>query len=155
MKTFIKKLGIISTFVVILSTLSVPLISYAQTTANTNSNTSLAVNCDGAATTTTNGVEPCDFNALIGTATHLIDWLFYISIPIMVALMAWSGILYMTGNPKNIAKAKGVFMKVAVGFTIMLVAFLVVDTVIGWIGNPSFTTNSSQGPSNPAVFLQN
>ncbi len=132
--------------------LFLPAISFAQT------NTSLVVNCSGTASTTTivNGVttQPCDFNTLIDTGTHLIEWMFYISVPIMVAILAYAGILYMTGLEKNISKAKGMFLKVALGFTIMLVAFVVINTLVGWIGNSSFTTTSNNTPSNPAVLLQ-
>lgn len=132
--------------------LLIPSVSFAQT-SNTNS-MSLAVNCDGTATSTdASGTEPCDFNALIGTGTNLIDWMFYIAVPIMVALLAYAGILYMTGIEKNISHAKSMFIKVAFGFTIMLIAFVCINTLVGWISNSSFTTNSSGGASNPAVFL--
>jgi len=128
----------------------VPTISFAQT-----SNTSLAVNCVATSSVAVNGVPPCDINTLIDTGTHLIEWMFYISVPIMVALFAWAGILYMTGIQKNIDRAKDMFLKVALGFTIMLVAFVLINTLVGWIGNNSFTTTSSGAASNPAVLLNN
>jgi hypothetical protein len=133
----------------------VPAVSFAQTANTTTTNSpSLAINCDGTATTTDSaGEEPCDFNALIGVGTNLIDWMFYIAVPIMVALLAYAGILYMTGIEKNISHAKGMFIKVAMGFTIMLIAFVCINTLVGWIGNSSFTTSSSGSASNPAVLL--
>ncbi len=118
----------------------------------------LVIPCNGSATSTTivNGVSTpaCNFNTLVATASNIIQWFFYISVPIMVALFAYAGILYMTGIEKNISKAKSMFIKVAWGFTIMLVAFVVINTVVGWIGNPSFTTTSSNAASGPAVLLQ-
>jgi hypothetical protein len=135
--------------------LLMPAISFAQT------NTSLVVPCNGTATTTSTilvhgvnqSVPPCDFNTLVATVSHIIQWLFYISVPIMVALFAYSGLLYMTGVQKHIDKAKGVFKNVALGFTIMLVAFVVINTLVGWVGNSGFTTGQDSQPSNPAVLL--
>lgn len=144
-----KKILVVSFFLLI------PALSFAQT-SNTTSNTSLVYNCDGAATSTdSSGTPPCDFTAFINTGTHLIEWMFYVAIPVMVALLAYAGILYMTGVEKNISKAKGMFLKVAGGFTIMLIAYVVVNTFVGWVGNNSFTTTSNNTPSNPAVLLGN
>jgi hypothetical protein len=133
----------------------VPAFVFAQTSNITTGNTSLVVPCVATSSVAVNGVPPCDFNTLIDTGTHIIQWFFYISIPIMVALMAYSGILYMTGVEKNISHAKSMFLKVAGGFTIMLIAFVVINTLVGWITNNNFTTTSSNAPSNPAVLLNN
>jgi hypothetical protein len=150
MKKAMKNFFASSALVLFLMSLSIPAVSFAQTTGAT-----LAYNCDGTATSTdASGTPPCDFNALINTGTNLIEWMFYVSVPIMVALLAYAGILYMTGLEKNISKAKGMFLKVAGGFTIMLIAFVVINTLVGWIGNSSFTTTSGGATSNPAVFLQ-
>jgi len=151
MKTDLKKniARILSSFTIASVLFAVPMISFAQT------NTSLALQCDPTATTTdASGLPPCSFNTLIDAGTRLIDWMFYVSVPIMVALLAYAGILYMTGIEKNIGRAKDMFIKVALGFTIMLVAFVCVNTIVGWIGNSTFTTTSSGAPSNPAVLLQ-
>jgi hypothetical protein len=133
MKTFLNKTVFLSCVLFIL-----PAVSFAQ------SNTSLVVPCNGAATTTdANGVPPCDFNTLILTATHLVQWLFYVSVPIMVALFAYAGILYMTGIGKNIDHAKNIFKYSAIGFTIMLIAFVAVSTVVGWIAPSNANINPS------------
>jgi hypothetical protein len=83
----------------------------------------------------------CDFAALIGTIVSLVNWAFYISIPIAVVLLAWGGLLYITGVPKNIDKAKSMFTAVVVGFVIMVVAWFVVRQAVIWfVDDPAATT---------------
>ena len=85
--------------------------------------------------------QNCGFNDFVATVAHLINWGFYISLPIAVALFAYAGILYISGSEGNIKKGKGIFLKSMIGFIIMLVAFTCVHTVVGWLGN---TTSSGQ-----------
>ena len=92
------------------------------------------VRCDGVVTSS--GEVACDFNYLIKTVNYIIDWMFGLSIPIAVGILAYAGILYMTGVEKNINKAKAMFGKVAIGFAIMLVAFIFVSTTVGWLVRP-------------------
>ncbi len=75
----------------------------------------------------------CDFKALIDTILGLITWMFLISIPIATAMFAWAGLLYMTGISKNISKAKSIFVTTAIGFIIMLVAWIGVRTIVDYI----------------------
>ena len=150
-KTFSHNMGAFAIVSAGLLSFIAPISVFAQT-----SGSSLSYNCNGTATTTdAKGTPPCDFNALINTGTHLVEWMFFIAVPVMVALLAYAGILYMTGIEKNISHAKGMFMKVALGFTIMLIAYVVITTLVGWIGNSAFTTSSNGTASNPAVLLNN
>ncbi len=50
-------------------------------------------------------------------------------------MFAWAGLLYMTGMPKNISKAKSIFLTTVIGFTIMLVAWIGVRTIVDYIAN--------------------
>ena len=82
------------------------------------------------------GLVPCDgadcgFNDLIQLAQNLINWMVYISVPIAAIVFTWAGMLYVTaaGDPGKIAKAHGLFKNVALGFVIVLAAWLIVYTI--------------------------
>jgi hypothetical protein len=114
---------------------SIPFVSYAQTAVNNsytvNGQTGL-VRCSGVATS---GETVCNFQAFISMIGTVINWLFATSVPVAVALFAYAGLLYMSGKDSNKSKAKTIFLNVAIGFTIMLVAFVFVDTLVGWVAN--------------------
>lgn len=78
----------------------------------------------------------CNFTALIEQIQFLINWLFYIAVPIAIALFAWAGFLYMTGEPGNIKKARSMFTTVGVGFGFMLIAWFVIYTILKWVVKP-------------------
>jgi hypothetical protein len=106
----------------------------AATAPATKDNYSGLVKCSGVALA---GETECNFNTLISTIANLINWAFYISLPIAVALFSWAGILYISGVESNISKAHAIFLNTAIGFIIMLVAFTCVHTVLGWLVDPS------------------
>jgi hypothetical protein len=74
----------------------------------------------------------CDFAALMDTALGLVTWMFRISVAAATVLFAYAGVLYMSGKEKNISTAKAIFTSVAVGFIIMLVAWISVKTFVDW-----------------------
>ncbi len=78
----------------------------------------------------------CDFNALLGTINKLINWAFAISVPVATVLFAYAGLLLMNGKPGDRTKAKDIFTNVAIGFIIMLVAWVSVRTVVDWFVKP-------------------
>jgi hypothetical protein len=83
----------------------------------------------------------CDFAALMDTVVKAINWLFYISIPFAVAMTAYAGVLFMTGVPANISKAKGVFGTMVIGFIIMATAWFAVRQFVEWlVSDPAATT---------------
>lgn len=93
------------------------------------------VNCDGVLRPKAD--EPdrqreCNFAQLMLTAQKGIQWMFFIAVPIAGVLFAWGGLLYMSGKSGNIDKAKGIFTSVAIGFIIMITAWLIVRTVVKW-----------------------
>ena len=101
-----------------------------------NSNGFSLVRCDGVVTAGEGNEVQCNFNLLMTTVNYVIQWLFYFSIPITVALFTYAGVQYMSGEPKKIATAKNVFNNVAKGFAIMITAYLIVTTLVGWLVNP-------------------
>jgi hypothetical protein len=91
------------------------------------------VKCDGVVRAGEDGRQtPCDFGALINTIISAINWAFYISIPLAVALFAYAGVLFMTGSQGNIKTAKDIFKTVAVGFIIMITAWFLVRQFVSW-----------------------
>jgi hypothetical protein len=78
----------------------------------------------------------CDFAALITTAIKAIQWLFYITMPLVAALLAYGGYLYMTGTPNNLGLAKKIFTAVGIGFIIMITAWVAVSQFVSWFVKP-------------------
>ncbi|MES3031350.1 MAG: hypothetical protein V4697_02965 [Patescibacteria group bacterium] len=95
------------------------------------------VNCDGVITKGEEGRKTkCDFAALIALVQKMINWLFYISIPVATVLFAYAGLLYLSGQKGKIDTAKAIFLSVAIGFIIMLVAWFAVSTILRWFASP-------------------
>ncbi len=119
--------------------LIVPVFSFAQNAQPVKLDYSGLVKCDGVVAKDINGnplekdrQQVCDFNALMNMVKSTINWLFFITVPIVTVLMAYAGLLYMTGTSGNISTAKKIFPSVAKGFIIMLVAWISVITVVNW-----------------------
>lgn len=97
------------------------------------------VKCDGVVNPAEKDRQTvCNFAALMDTLNKMISWIFYMTIPVCVALFAYAGLMYMTGIKGKIDDAKKILKSVAVGFIIMLTAWLIVRTVVGWFVDPSF-----------------
>lgn len=94
------------------------------------------VQCDGVVAPGTDQ-KRCDFAALVEQIKYLINWLFGISIPFMIGLLAWGGLLYMTGEKGKIDQAKKMFLTTIQGFAIMLVAWALIYTLLDWIAEPT------------------
>jgi hypothetical protein len=120
-------------FTILILTLISPVFSYAQGRDEVKLNYDGLVKCDGVVTEGEQyRQEVCDFNALMGMVKSTINWLFVITVPIVTVLMAYAGLLYMTGTSGNISTAKKIFPSVATGFIIMLIAWVSVITVVNW-----------------------
>ncbi len=125
---------IILKIIVLVIAIVFPALSFAQN-APPPLDYSGFVKCDGVVKK--DGSEPqrdvkCDFVALVDTVNKGINWLFIISIPIATVLFAYAGLLYLTGASGNISKAKTIFTSVGIGFIIMITAWFVVRTAVGW-----------------------
>ncbi len=99
-----------------------------------------------------NKVVPCDGTSLSGTectvchlatlAQNILNTAIYIAVFLSAILFAWAGWVYMTamGNMNKTTKAKKVFTNVAIGLVIILMGWLVVDTIMRTLvgGNTEF-----------------
>ncbi len=88
----------------------------------------------------------CDIVQLFKTIQSVITFMFKLTIPVAVIMFTYGGFLYLTGVEKHVSKAKGIFTNVAVGFIIMLVAWVVVYTLVEWLVHPD---------SSALIFLKN
>lgn len=100
------------------------------------------VNCDGVVNATEKGRQnECHFADLMALVIKLINWAFYMSIPLVTALIAYAGVLYMTGQKGKIDTAKKIFSSVAIGFIIVCTAWVIMRTLVGWfVKDPDATT---------------
>ncbi len=82
----------------------------------------------------------CQFNAIVALIKRIINFIFYVSVPLAALLFAYAGFLFLTAGPNQgqAEKAKGVFTNVAVGFGIILAAWLIVYTVSSALIEPNF-----------------
>lgn len=135
-----KKFFIISILLVLLT---IPAVSLAQPALNYSG----FVDCDGVVgkvldkygkpTETAKAGEEerqkrCDFAALMRTVNKMINWMFYIAVPIATVLFAYAGLLYIRGTSGARTEANKIFTSVGIGFIIMLVAWISVRTVVDW-----------------------
>ena len=77
----------------------------------------------GPVTTTVEVPNPIELETLTELLTVIINWIFTISIPIVIAVIIWSGIKFITsrGNPAEIQKAKSMLWWAVVGLVIILI----------------------------------
>jgi len=90
----------------------------------------------------TAGGPDCDFNAFLSLIQRLMKFLIFISIPIATLLFSYAGFLYVTagGNTGKIQKAHDIFKDVAVGFLIVLSAWLIVNTIVSPLISDNYET---------------
>ncbi len=135
-----KKLALV--FLITFSLL--PNFSLAATTTN-KVNTELSykdsfVQCDGVKSENEpNRQNVCNFVGLINSVKYIINWAFAISIPVIIGLLAWSGLLHMTGKQANIEKSYKIMQNAVFGFIIMITAWFIVTTLLKWVLKPEFS----------------
>lgn len=114
-----------------------PIIVVAQ-----NYDTPGLVKCEGALTAEERDAKikkQCNFAELINGIQYLINWMIYVSFPIVILVFAYAGFLFMTAKEANISKAKEIFQKVVIGYIIMLSAWLIVRTILKLlVSNPDY-----------------
>ncbi len=83
------------------------------------------VPCDGVDT-------PCNACSLVALGQNILNFLFAISAAIAALMFAFAGFKMVTagGDPGKISEGKKIFTNVAIGFIILLAAWLIVDTVM-------------------------
>src|SRR5690348_1939939 len=123
--------NIFLTFLILISLGSLK-VAYAQ---DVPLNYSGLVQCDGVTTASEKERQnTCNFAYLVGEVNYIIKWVFGLTIPIFVFIIAYAGILYM-GPPSSgrRSKAKKMLWAAVTGFVIMLSAYLIVTTILGWV----------------------
>ena len=89
-----------------------PLVTFAQ-----------IVPCDG---------PNCDWGSLLELGQNILDFMIQLSIVIAAGMFAYAGVLFFsdTGNAQNIERGKNLFSATVIGIVIVLVAWLVVNTLL-------------------------
>ncbi len=90
--------------------------------------------CDGV-------TEPCTFKHVIELAQAVMNFLLYISTFIAAGMFIYSGFLYVTAGDDSgkVTTAKGIFKSVALGYIIMLSAWVIVYTLVNALSeNPEY-----------------
>lgn len=74
----------------------------------------------------------CGWTDAVQVLDNILQFAIILAVPLAAALFAWAGFLYLSarGNPGQITKASNIFVSVAIGFVIVLVAWLVVDFIL-------------------------
>ncbi len=108
-----------------------PTLSLAQTVAPTqNSLPGRIVTCSGAIDS--GGLKACTVCDLATLAQNVLNTGIYMAVLLSAFLFAWAGWVYMTamGDSGKVTKARSVFTNVAIGLVIILVGWLVIDTLM-------------------------
>lgn len=89
------------------------------------------------------GYTPCDFRGLTMEVQFLINVMTVLGVLAAIVGIVYAGGLYVTGSQKNIAKAKDIFPKLALGFILILTGWFIVFQILTWLtGNASALTGS-------------
>lgn len=100
-----------------------------------------------------NGAE-CGFPDLMRLITNVINFLIYLSIPIAAIAFAWAGWILVTsgGSESKKEQAKEIFTKVAIGFIVVLSAWLIVRFITTALLNPA-SYEDLLNSNSPAVIV--
>jgi hypothetical protein len=74
----------------------------------------------------------CDWNALIKLGQNILNFMVTISVFVAAIMFAYAGWLFFSdsGNASNIEKGKKIFGAIVIGLIIVLIAWLVIDTLL-------------------------
>ncbi len=83
---------------------------------------------------------PCTFNSLVQLGRNFVNLLIVYSVPIAVISFTYAGFLLLTsqGNAGAVSKARGIFLDTAIGFMIVLAAWLIVSAITGSLLDPIY-----------------
>ena len=90
------------------------------------------------------GIEIAKFYAswctVFQTLTNIFNFMLYFGIAVAVIIMVWGGIMMVIsqGNPGNIKKAQETITVAIQGVFITLIAWIIVNTILGFLGAPAF-----------------
>jgi hypothetical protein len=100
----------------------------------------------GTATSGGHYTNACDWDALMNLINNIINFLlFYLAAPLAALAICYAGFLLLTGgaNEHNRTQAKHIIMNVIVGYIIGLAAWIIIKTILTWLGfqGPMFLIN--------------
>lgn len=74
----------------------------------------------------------CNFKALVATFNRILKFLLYMSIPLVVGIILYTGFQFLTagGDAAKLEKAKKMLIPVAIGIFWVLASWLVVNTIL-------------------------
>jgi hypothetical protein len=77
------------------------------------------------------GIE-CNFVALVATFNRILKFLLYLSIPLVVGIILYTGFQFLTagGDAMKLEKAKKMLIPVAIGIFWVLASWLIVSTIL-------------------------
>lgn len=83
--------------------------------------------CDGGSE------DPCDFDDFLTLIEKLINVGLVLSTFLVIGLLVWTGFEYITslGKPGMLSKAKTRFKNILIGYACIILAWVVVDTIMG------------------------
>lgn len=78
----------------------------------------------------------CGYDNLVGLGQNILSWSIYLVILASVISITWAGWLYISamGDSGKLGEAKEVLWKVVCGIVITLSAWLLVKSVLTWLG---------------------
>ena len=89
-----------------------------------------------------NNKPVCNFRELVNTINFLINFMFFLVAPVVIALFSYAGFLMMTGKEENIKKGKDFFWRVVYGLSFMLGSAVIVKTVLYFLTQEKFNLTS-------------
>jgi len=121
------------TLVFIALVLVVPVFASAQAvtgsdngigSADPKSNSFQLIPCDGVKV-------PCNFTAAVATFNRILQFLLYLSIPLVTGIILYTGFQFLTagGDAMKLEKAKKMLIPVVIGIFWVLASWLVVTTI--------------------------
>src|SRR3989344_5505365 len=86
--------------------------------------------------------KECGFKTLVHLIKHLIDFAFFLAMPVATALFTYAGFLYLFEAAKagSRGKANAIFTSVLIGFFWMLAAWFVVKLITDALLKPEYGT---------------
>ena len=103
----------------------VPVLAAAQTPPAGSDGSSKIVSCNG---------SDCNLESFATLVQNLLNFGIFFASIIASILFAYAGWLYLSNamtGPQSITQAKSIFKNVAVGYLLILGAWLIVDTLLG------------------------
>ena len=78
----------------------------------------------------------CGYNDLIKLGQNFLTWAIYLAMLAAVVAIVWAGFLYLSsgGDTGKIKKAHDIMWKVITGIVVTLAAWLIVQSVLKWLG---------------------